>query len=101
MCIGNTRVLIISDNPYKWLCLTGLTTSLLNHYYKPKIRFLQILDRSVMVSCATVCIYYNVDYLYLLYISIFLYFLSKLTKYTIFHALSHCIVCIFHNKMLM
>jgi len=100
MLIGTFQVMVYSQNPIKIVCISGVTTSLLNHgtgnYY------LRLLDRVVITVSAVTYMFYLND-LYnriLLYIAISCYFLTKLTKIMYFHALSHFLYIIFHNNLL-
>jgi hypothetical protein len=104
MVLGNTYALIVCKNPIKMVCITGLVTSLLNHSLeegKYGKQFFRTLDRNVMRAGFTIYYLYQVQYLYLLYLALSMYILSKITKNKRFHAVSHFFVTIFHHKMLL
>ena len=104
-CLINTPSIIISQNDFKWFCVVGLITSLLNHYVDDdsfyKI-YVQYIDRFMMVVFAIVnFMYCQTEFqLQLLCIAISLFFVSKLTECEVYHLLSHGTLTILHFNML-
>ena len=103
MFIINGYDIFICTNPIKYCWLCGLTTSILNHsltentFYK---QFFRTLDRNAMRAGFVIYTLYQVEYLYMLYLSLFCYILSKVTGKVYFHMISHFFVTIFHHKIL-
>jgi len=103
MFIINGYDIILCTNPFKCICLCGITTSVLNHsltentFYK---QFFRTLDRNAMRAGFVIYTLYQVEYLYILYLAVSFYLLSKATGKVYFHAISHFFVTIFHHKML-
>jgi hypothetical protein len=101
MLIGTCKVMIYSQNPIKIVCISGVTTSLLNHGTNNNY-YLRFLDRIVIMFSAVLYMFYLND-IYnkiLLYTAISSYFLSKITKVIYFHIFSHFLYIIFHNNLL-
>ena len=102
MVFGELPFIVISqqDTFIKSYYIVGLVTSVLNHGCNS--RALQIIDRSVMGMGFFVSLYYmnNVLELQLLCLSVHCYFISKWTKQTYFHVISHILKTITINKIL-
>ena len=87
-------------------CTLGIISSILNHSFSNENKYklyVRWLDRSVMYIGISHYIYYirSFEQLLYMYIGGSLYILSKLTKITLFHILSHLFAISFHNKMLL
>jgi hypothetical protein len=101
MFIGTFEVMVYSQNPIKLICISGVTSSLLNHGTNNNY-YLRTLDRFIMVSGSIIYTFYteNSYNKLILYGAISCYFLSKLTKLIYFHIMSHFLYVIFHNNLL-
>lgn len=106
MTLGHLPFILISreDAFIKGMYITGCITSLLNHYFQSKNKYLQTLDRSVMTIGAVNDLFYMYDsYTFSLWFaSIYFYTYSKILKNLglPFHVLAHVFVTLCHARIL-
>jgi hypothetical protein len=111
MTLGHLPFIIVSHEAgfIKYVYVTGCATSLLNHYFQGRNKYLKALDRGVMTLGAVNDLGYIYDsYTFSLWFAaIYFYFYSKIFKNVglyenavIFHVLAHAFVTMCHANIL-
>lgn len=100
--IFNTPIIILNNN-FLSICiiLLGLVSSIINHKYTSNLY--KWLDRIIILIGCLHHYYYlkSIIYLYLLYLALIFYLLSKFLNICLFHIYSHLLVTIINIKIIM
>ena len=106
MCVFNIPSVIVSKTNLKYVCLSGLISSVVNHSCSnenPRKVYVRYFDRFVMSTGVSIYIYniQSIEQLKMMYISIMFYFSARVSKITFLHVLAHVTVTIFHNQIIL
>ena len=111
MTLGHLTFVVISheESFIKMVYMTGCATSLLNHYFRGRNKYLKALDRTVVTLGAVNDLRYIYDsYTFSLWFAaIYFYVYSKIfidvelyENAVIFHVLAHVVVTMCHTNIL-